>query len=125
MMKEIKLRYWDKENKKMVYQGTDFIGGVMFISEHWGDIKKYCESDSDMQESNDSNIVFMQYIGLLDKNGNEIYEGDTLDNGGVITSHKGQFRPKFYNGFQPIQYNWNESVEVVGNIYEEGDTNES
>jgi len=55
-MREIKFRVYDKENKELF--GVDFIEYLPIPN------KKYPK------------LEFMQYTGLKDKNGKEIYEGD-------------------------------------------------
>ena len=69
-MREIKFRAWDKDNEKMVY-----IPGVKrtedWLSPEINELIKHCQEEE--------NYILMQYTGLKDKNGKEIYEGDILD----------------------------------------------
>jgi hypothetical protein len=65
MTREIKFRAWDKEGKKMSLQPftlEDIFhgGGDTYAKQLW---------------ERNNRLVFMQFTGLLDKNGVEIYEG--------------------------------------------------
>jgi uncharacterized phage protein (TIGR01671 family) len=72
-MREIKFRAWDKENKFMVpVLYFDEYDVVMASDDQYGD--RFRIGEMPIERS-----VVMQFTGLKDKNGKEIYEGDILD----------------------------------------------
>ena len=65
-MREYKFRAWDKENESMIYpKGILFDGRVVNFG--CGVLEAF------------EGYEIMQYTGLKDKNGKEIYEGDKLE----------------------------------------------
>ena len=120
-MREIKFRAWIKNKKIMSYQTTPF-----YIDDEYLHLGFNIDIDIDL----DDNLELMQYTGLKDKNGKEIYEGDIisgyrLDYFGVDgeqivevewLNEDASFYP-FSNNQDHMPYPKSSQVEVIGNIY--------
>ena len=111
-MKEIKFRVWDNDLEIMSYSDAE-----IFITFSDDGICIGYEIDDEIDD-----YELMQYIGLKDKNGKEIYEGDmvklfeykVIDNivlpEEIVTINDIR---KGCDTLRPSQY-----MEVIGNIYE-------
>lgn len=108
-MREIKFRAWDKDAKKM------FEAGYMYPAINFGG-SVFDRQDGE-EQSLDEQIVLMEYTGLKDKNGKEIYEGDVIE-WSSGNGNKDRMEMKFYERHQGFMPYINYSSEIIGNIYE-------
>lgn len=103
--REIKFRFWDGKKIIVDYQDASIWHGLLV-----------CEGDT----------IPMQFTGLLDRFGKEVFEGDIIEIQTPTSELKGsKVSVVFKNGcFCDGYYGWRLSqhkehnIEIIGNIYE-------
>ncbi|MGE1044064.1 YopX family protein [Bacillus wiedmannii] len=125
-MDDIKFRAWDKVMGKM-YE----VGFIDFAKEraqlaHIVDGICYAVYISPLKD-----VELLQYTGLKDKNGKEVYEGDILKEKDIITEvvfHNYHWKEKLISSprnhlknYFPFRDTMPFTAEVLGNIYDNPD----
>ena len=126
-MREYKFRVWDTENKEMLkvqeldFEDTFYGGRLSIRTDQYNDY-------FDIED-----MILMQYTGLKDKNGKEIYEGDIvfikgetklLDIKGKVEYSNifAQFiitnTGSIVNEAEPLGDYGEENIEVIGNEFD-------
>lgn len=112
-MREIKFRAYNKITAEMKYNIPLSVSGDYGLD----DVFRLIGSE-------ENKVSLMQYTGFKDKNGKEIYEGDIVEYydrdwkvmydmefGGYMLVRPG-------DSYENFQYDANQRMEVIGNIYE-------
>lgn len=117
-MRAIKFRAWDKENQSMLDDITTWTDDY---TDMLNETIKYKQNNS---------VELMQFTGLHDKNGKEIFEGDIIRAfEGHAGPHSEVYGVRWNSGFCGFEANcvtdhfimkpsFSDQYEVIGNIYE-------
>ncbi|MGO9014733.1 MAG: YopX family protein [Dissulfurispiraceae bacterium] len=112
MERRIIFRTWDKKNRQMLYNPA----GNIDFGTWWNE---RCLNDPGME----SEIIFMQFAGLYDRSGKEIFEGDIINYQSATDTYE-RAMVHYLNRYvcfgvgKDIPLRSLRSIEVIGNIFE-------
>ena len=81
-------------------------------------VMRYFTLDTYDREEHDCFGNIMQFTGLTDKNGKEVYEGDILDSKCAVSFNDGMFGIFDKHNYMGLNSYMSKFREVIGNIYE-------
>lgn len=132
-MREIKFRAWDKDRRCFI---PCIVGNTDIQDDKWICPLTFCEVNGVKDWYHNDTCDVMQYTGLYDKNGKDVYEGDIVR----YISSNDEYRPEgdvqmdegmwrvFWKrdetrsdeNIRKDLYFWatEREIEVIGNIYE-------